>query len=528
MKNTINQKNLEENWANFLKKETYLIFDDKERFLNEIKQLTKYPWYYWLVFPLYLKERSNRKKLEILKQQIFNFNNEFVKKRLVDYSTFFDGKDDGLKYPLDEDQRMAVVKDDKHNLVIAGAGSGKTSVIASRIAYLIRRKDKVEKDRILALAFTRVAAEEMRKRLLNEYSIDIEISTFHALGRNIIYEEMGIKPKLLFNGSEKQKRELIDNIFNEVLKEKKFQDILVDYLAYHSEQEVDEATFEEKEEYYKYMRNKNYSTLNDIVVKSIAERDIGNFFFLHNVDFEYEPLVEWVDESDEDKEYHPDFYLPEYDIYIEHWGLNRDFEVPEWFSISSEEYLELRDWKLSQFEKYQKILIETWDYERFNNELIRNLKEKLIETNSSIKFEPLSYQELIERTFEFKEKQNEIVKLVGNFIEIAKCNFFMVEDIAERIKLKEFSRKQKLFGQLALEVYKRYQEYLKKEERIDFNDMINLAVELIKTNPEKYLNRYDHVLVDEFQDISHQRMELIRCFVNENSNTKLFCVGDDW
>lgn len=146
MKNTINQKNLEESWANFLKKETYLIFDDKERFLNEIKQLIKYPWYYWIVFPLYLKERSKRKKMDILKQQIINYNDLFVKKRLVDYATFLEGKDDGLKYPLDEDQRMAVVKDDKHNLVIAGASSGKTSVIASRITYLIRRKDKVEKE----------------------------------------------------------------------------------------------------------------------------------------------------------------------------------------------------------------------------------------------------------------------------------------------------------------------------------------------------------------------------------------------
>jgi len=51
---------------------------------------------------------------------------------------------------------------------------------------------------------------------------------------------------------------------------------------------------------------------------------------------------------------------------------------------------------------------------------------------------------------------------------------------------------------------------------------------LAKKDPEKYFNKYDHVLVDEFQDISYQRLELIRSFVNDNSNTKLFCVGDDW
>lgn len=95
------------------------------------------------------------------------------------------------------------------------------------IFYLIRWNYSQAKlyiiklEKILKIAFTRVAADEMRKHLLNEYGIDIEISTFHALGRNIIYEEIGIKPKLLFNGSEKQKHELIDNIFNDILNEKK-------------------------------------------------------------------------------------------------------------------------------------------------------------------------------------------------------------------------------------------------------------------------------------------------------------------
>jgi ssDNA-binding Zn-finger/Zn-ribbon topoisomerase 1 len=57
--------------------------------------------------------------------------------------------------------------------------------------------------------------------------------------------------------------------------------------------------------------------------------------------------------------------------------------------------------------------------------------------------------------------------------------------------------------------------------------MINNAVEFVVKNPNRYLNRYDHVLVDEFQDISYQRLQLIKGFVNERSKTKLFCVGDD-
>ncbi|MHA2399007.1 MAG: UvrD-helicase domain-containing protein [Promethearchaeota archaeon] len=522
------QQKLEKDWKDFLKRDTYLIDNEKRKFFQDIYNLNKFPHRSLFKFKERGYIRKFRKELHKIIEEINNYPQKFIDNRLKIHSSFLEGKDDRLKYPLDDEQRLAVIKDDKHNLVIAGAGSGKTSVISSRIAYLVRRKDTVNKDKILALAFTKVAADEMKERLKKNYGIEIDISTFHALGRSIIKEELGHKPKLIFDGNEKKIYELIENLFMDVLKEEEFQNILINYLAYHSEQEVKKESFEDKEEYYNYMRNKNYSTLNNITVKSVSERNIGNFLFLHGIHFDYEPLAEWVDESEEEKEYHPDFFLPKYKIYIEHWGLNRNNQVPEWFTKTTEDYLELKEWKLNQFEKHNKNLIETWDYERPSEKLLPNLKENLKRAIPELDFVPLTYKELVDKSFEFKDKRNEIVNLVGNFIKISKCNFFTVGDITERIKGKKYSKKQKLFGELALEVYKRYQDYLNKENQIDFNDMINLAVELTKREPEKYINRYDHVLVDEFQDISYQRLELIKCFVNDNSSTKLFCVGDDW
>ncbi|MFX0140217.1 MAG: topoisomerase DNA-binding C4 zinc finger domain-containing protein, partial [Candidatus Hodarchaeota archaeon] len=369
----------------------------------------------------------------------------------------------------------------------------------------------------------------MKDRIKKNYDIDIDIYTFHALGRKIIQEETQKKPKLLFNQSfDKNQYILIEQLFGEALKDREYQNILIEYLAYHIEQVVDEESFADKEEYYKYMKNKKYSTLNGLEVKSIAERDIANFLFIHNIDFKYEPLVEWVDESDEDKEYHPDFYLTEYDIYIEHWGLDENNNVPPWFSKSPKEYLELRKWKLFQFKKYQEILVETWDYENKRNELIPNLKKKLLEINSKIEFIQLTYKELVERTHEYKEKRNEIVNLIVNFIKIAKSNYYNDNDIEHKLESKKYTKKQNIFGQLALEVFRQYQKYLKAEDKIDFNDMINNAVQYVEKIPQKYQNMYDQLLVDEFQDISYQRLQLIKGFVNENSNTKLFCVGDDW
>src|SRR6058998_1397307 len=93
---------------------------------------------------------------------------------------------------LNDTQREAVTHD-------AGAGTGKTTVITRRIAWLIAQK-KARPEEILALTFTDKAAAEMEERVdtLVPYGYaDVEISTFHAFGDRILREhalEMGLKP----------------------------------------------------------------------------------------------------------------------------------------------------------------------------------------------------------------------------------------------------------------------------------------------------------------------------------------------
>jgi DNA helicase-4 len=148
-------------------------YDKKDSFLKDCEKFQKFPWYYRFVFSLSSDIKNLKQKFKDLKQKIRTYNTSFLENRLEEYRSLFDGDKFGIKYPLDESQRHAIVKDDKHNLVIAGAGSGKTSVITARIAYLIKRKDSIDKDKILALAFTRVAAEEMQRRIKSFYDLDL-------------------------------------------------------------------------------------------------------------------------------------------------------------------------------------------------------------------------------------------------------------------------------------------------------------------------------------------------------------------
>ena len=96
---------------------------------------------------------------------------------------------------LNKKQKEAVMHDKGPMLVLAGAGSGKTKVLTSRIAYLI--ENDVSPSNILAITFTNKAAREMKERVVNLVGSDanyIQISTFHSLGLKIIkqnYELLG-------------------------------------------------------------------------------------------------------------------------------------------------------------------------------------------------------------------------------------------------------------------------------------------------------------------------------------------------
>lgn len=84
---------------------------------------------------------------------------------------------------LNDRQLEAVTTTEGPLLVLAGAGSGKTKVLTTRIAYLIKEKD-INPANILAITFTNKAAKEMKSRvyqLLGSKASNIQISTFHSL-----------------------------------------------------------------------------------------------------------------------------------------------------------------------------------------------------------------------------------------------------------------------------------------------------------------------------------------------------------
>lgn len=99
---------------------------------------------------------------------------------------------------LNEEQRAAVVHEGSPLLILAGAGSGKTRVITTKIAYLIKEKN-IDPWSILSVTFTKKAANEMRERAvaLDERAADAKIQTFHSFGAWFLRkyaEHAGLEP----------------------------------------------------------------------------------------------------------------------------------------------------------------------------------------------------------------------------------------------------------------------------------------------------------------------------------------------
>lgn len=449
-----------------------------------------------------------------------NFIPQYTKSEVERHKDFFYGRS------FDRDQIEAIVKRDTHNLVIASAGSGKTRTLTARVAFTIKCESNTAG--ILALAYTKSAAEEMRSRLKAEYGIsDATVKTFHSLGRQLAKLSPNFRTDVA--SSTKQLRFVRDAV-DRLRSERKFAMLFLNFALEWRTHESEPGDFSNLEKYYEYLRNQKYITLNEIQVKSIAERDIANFLFLSQVKFEYETTVSWADRNEEYRQYHPDFFLPEYGIWIEHWAVDRQGNVPAWFfagrsSDPSLRYKQGMDWKRDQFKRHGRRLVETYNYRWAEGTLVSDLRRQLQEKR--VELRELTRREILDRIRELVPLSDPFYELAFSFISKAKTNGLTISDVNSRLAHSSWSRKQRAFALLMSPIWQEYESLLKQNGMMDFNDMINFALQVAKQQNNQLATRYSHILIDEFQDITDPQLELIQSLLGDGGNTTLFCVGDD-
>ena len=457
----------------------------------------------------------------LLPQRIQQHNNNAANNR-IHRAYELVGYVEGRK--LDRQQMICIVKEAHNHLVIAGAGTGKTTTVVGKIKYLLK-SNKCRPEDILVLSFTNASATEMCERIHLETGEDIEASTFHKLGLNIISKADGVKPKITqLNLSSFIKAQL-----KKQMESAEYLRLLITYLLLHRVLPKSEFEFRTESEYREYLSMNPPTTINNETVKSYGEMDIANFLTQNGIRYIYEHPYELDTRTGDYSQYYPDFYLPDYNIYIEYFGIDREGNVPSYFKgkngmSATEEYQASMKWKRQLHSENHTKLLECFAYEKNEGILLDELEKKL--RKASVEMRPKTTQELwAQVSLEGASVLEGIVELFETLINLVKSNGYDIATVRDRNTVGVHYQANNMLLSLLEPIFIAYCTYLKEHGEIDFNDMINLSAQYVQQG--KFVSPYKYVIVDEYQDISKARFNLLNS-LRKSRDFELFCVGDDW
>lgn len=464
--------------------------------------------------------RNTVSKFKNYKVHVDNHNTKVLKEEISNFKDLC-----GLveNKELDDQQIDAIVRKNNNQLVIAGAGSGKTTTIVGKVKYLLKT-EKYKPEDILLLSFTNASASEMKERIKKETNVDLDVMTFHKLGLEIIKKSIGKN----VNVFDKDLYQVVKKLINKNLEDSKYLNKLIYFMSTARFDAKDEFDFTSEKEYEEYLQTNKPTTLKGEIVKSYGELEIANYLFENSIEYIYENEYEINTTDDEYQQYKPDFYLPEYKIYIEYFGIDENNEVAPFFKgkngkSASETYNDSIKWKRNIHKENNTVMIETFYYENKQGKLITNLESKL--KKHDVKIRRKSETDL----WEIINKNNsgllnEICRVFETIINLIKSNNYSIDYLYSLSDIQKSSLNITTLD-LIKPIYESYQKGLEDNNWIDFNDMINMATLCVIQN--KYEHNYKYVIVDEYQDISNSRYRLLKA-MREQKNYGLFCVGDDW
>ena len=475
-----------------------------------------------------------------------NHNSQYIANHIFSEQEYLDNilKACDPAIMLDNEQREVVLSEEDNTLIIAGAGAGKTTTVAAKVRYLVEKRG-VKPEQILVISFTNKAVEELRERINHNLKIPSIITTFHSIGYSILRQ-----------GEEKQ-RKIVDNGFmyntiNEYLKTKVLRNPqLVDKLilffgSYFS------APYEGNDlgEYFQFVAEADYTTLksdlqdyvqqvvdrrtrrtrtlNNEALRSMEEVQIANFLYLNQIEYEYEPMYQYRILS-ANKPYTPDFRIKQGDkvTYIEHFGITEDGQSSRYTSEQLQRYKNIINNKVALHRKHKTDLIYTFSQYRDGREMLEHLQEMLLAHGYELKERPTA--EVYKRLVDTEENKyiTRLTQLICTFIGNFKTQGFKADKFAD-FQSKTNNVRTRLFLDICEVCYLEYQQALKERHCIDFEDMINESAELIrKKQIEREKLDYKYIIVDEYQDISRQRYNLIK-ELSTLCDAKIMAVGDDW
>jgi DNA helicase IV len=436
-------------------------------------------------------------------------------RQLKRFQEFFDTVE---SKPLTDLQRRSVILDEHRNLVVAGAGAGKTSVIVAKAGYLIE-SGKCRPEDILLLAFNTDAAKELAARCKDRLGVDIQASTFHALGNQIVGAVEPVVPRLSQLALDRQYfSRFLDTILEELKADKATWKKARTFILGHLKPYRNEFELRTLDEYASYIHAVELRALSGDLVKSFAELDIANFLFVNGVNFEYEKRY-----PHEPNRYRPDFYLANYNIWLEHFGIDKRGNTAPF--IDRAKYQREMEWKRGVHAKNKTTLLETYSWQKSEGILTKRLNKLL--RKEGVAYAPRPQEEIVKASREARYTA-QLAALVEPFLAHFKSNQMSLAELMQKAKRSSNATRNVAFAELFQFFLEKYQAELdgKNPREIDFNDMISSATRYVQTG--RFAIPWKYIIVDEFQDISVGRYRLLKAMLKSRDELQFFAVGDDW
>ena len=487
---------------------------------------------------------------------IERYNNRVLEKEYIRYKDYFDSMYNGVdpNIKLDKDQIKAILADEDYSLIIAGAGTGKTTTMASKVKYLVDIK-KVAPSKILVMSYTKKATEELEKRITLDFGIPARVTTFHSLGMMYIRE---IFKNNKCNVVDDNKRDEIflkyfkENIFpykekvKEIIECFNTEDSTENVIGKHFTQNYEYfSTYDRYFNYYKKcklkevkdLRKEIYDRINNRLnneipisiknefMKSKGEALIANFLFCNNIEYSYEHVYREL--MNDNRVYKPDFTLELAGdkVYIEYFGLSN------YNKSTLNRYDKIRKMKEDYHREHHTKFIAL-DYDK-NESILKKLKTELLKMGFTLK--PKSNEEIFYALLGSNQLTpiNKFKDLVYDCIDTIKSypNRSEYKNIVNSYinTLKEDKESKNIQFKYINDFYKYYQNSIfgTNEYGFDFSDMIYYANKYINTVNSNGTLNFKYIIIDEYQDISQDRYELTKSISNING-AKVVAVGDDW
>lgn len=445
-------------------------------------------------------------------------NEHFIENQLSCCAQYFDTV---LTYPLDTQQREAVVSLEDNVLVISSAGSGKTMTTVGKVRYLIDVQH-VPAEKILLITFTRKAAESLSERLGEK---DLKCRTFHKLAIEIIGAATGEKPTIT-------PPDFAVQVYHKLLEDNpSFHRAIADHVIRARYAMKDQFAYSSRQEYMldrkKYGVQAFFKDMDGrpVFCKSDEESQICDFLGSRGIKFRYEEKYEVNTADSEYRQYAPDFsiYLdcPNGQVrrvYLEHFAVNEYGHCPSWFSQDEEfNYQQGIHWKRQVHQLNGTTLLETTSAGFHRGDVFERLSSQLLEMGAVFsKDTPQSVSR------ELARQEENILSMLTAFNFLLKSKGYSVEDVRNHVSEKH---DRIMINDIVIPFVEAYRKMAEDNNEIDFTDAIIKATELCNNG---HRPDYDYILVDEFQDISTDRYRFLQSLRRKEPLTKLFCVGDDW